>query len=116
MTKKGTEERLKEALLHDGSMEIALYELELKNLLDEFRLSMEEDNDDYFFAVTENRGHVAMVLIERTGTVHINEQAREKLREYWPLSYERNLRKLIPGFAKELKKGMIPINGIKIKG
>lgn len=116
MTQEVIEERLKEALLHDGPMEIALYELELELQLDDFRQSMEEDNDDYFFAITENKGHVAMVLIDGTGTVSINEKAREKLKEYWPAAYESNLKRLIPEFARELSRGMIPITGIKIKG
>ena len=48
-------------------------------MLDELKSSLAHDRDDYIFAVTEKSGHVAMVLIEKTGHVYINEQAKEKL-------------------------------------
>jgi hypothetical protein len=64
-------------------------------------------------AVTENHGDVAMVLVEQSGDVHINEQARTKLQALWPAAYERNLQRLIPAFAKQLHAGEIPINGVK---
>ena len=75
---------------------------------------MVKDNDAYFFAVTENSGHVAMLLIEKAGQVRINELAREKLKALWLGAYESNMKKLIPIFAKQLAKGEIPINGIKM--
>ncbi|CAA9356672.1 MAG: hypothetical protein AVDCRST_MAG93-7390, partial [uncultured Chloroflexia bacterium] len=75
--------------------------------------SMVHDKDDYIFAVTENSGHVAMVLIEQSGQVHVNELARNKLRALWPAAYESNMKKLIPVFAKQLNRGEIPINGVK---
>jgi hypothetical protein len=50
-------------------MEYRLYEYELKELLDELKSSLAADRDDYIFAVTENSGHVAMVLIENSGQV-----------------------------------------------
>ena len=74
---------------------------------------MAKDKDDYIFSVTENGGHVSMVLIEKTGEVHINEQARERLKALWPAAYESNLNKLIPAFAELLNKGEIPVNGVK---
>ena len=61
-------------------MQYGLYEYELEERVDELTASLAADQDDYIFAVTENSGHVAMVLIEKSGQVHINEQAREKLR------------------------------------
>ena len=67
----------------------------------------------YIFSVAENSGHVAMVLIENSGQVHINEEAREKLKAFWPMAYESNMKKLIPLFAKQLNEGELPINGVK---
>ena len=116
MTAKNIEKLLKQALIHDGEMQYELYEYELEELLDELKLSLAKDNDDYIFAVTENSGHVAMVLIEKSGQVHINEQAREKLKVLWPAAYESNMEKLIPAFAKQLNEGEIPINGVKTVG
>jgi hypothetical protein len=92
---------------------IFLYEYELEELLDELKASLIADQDDYIFAVTEDSGHVAMVLIEKTGQVHINEQAREKLQALWPAAYTSNMKMLIPVFARQLHQGDLPINGVK---
>ena len=116
MTTKNVEKRLKHTLIHDGEMQYELYEYELEELLDELKSSLAKDKDDYIFAVTENRGHVAMVLIEKTGQVYVNEQAREKLKALWPAAYESNMKKLIPAFAKQLQEGEIPVNGVKTVG
>ena len=94
-------------------MHYRLYEYELEELLDELKSSLAKDKDDYIFSVTENSGHVAMVLIENSGQVHINEEAREKLKAFWPATYESNMKKLIPLFAKQLNAGELPINGVK---
>ena len=114
MTAKKIETLLSQVLIYDKDMVHKLYEYELEELLDEWKLSMVKDNDAYFFAVTENRGDVAMVLIEKTGQVHVNELARAKLKALWLGAYESNMKKLIPLFAKQLAKGEIPVNGIKM--
>ncbi|MGZ8157413.1 MAG: hypothetical protein ACXWT1_01310 [Methylobacter sp.] len=107
-------ELLRKALLHDGKMEEALYEFELKRFLKEWESSMAKDKDDFIFAITENKGDIAMVLIEKAGQVHINEDARERLKALWPAAYESNMKKLIPTYAKELSKGEITPTGVKI--
>ena len=94
-------------------MQRALYEHELAGVVGELKSSLVQDNDDYIFTVTENRGHVAMVLIEKTGQIYINEQAREKLKTFWPVAYESNMKTLIPAFAQQLEAGELPINGVK---
>jgi hypothetical protein len=106
MTAKNIERLLEQTLLHDGAMQYGLYEYELEELVDELTASLAADQDDYIFAVTENSGHVAMVLIEKSGQVHINEQAREKLRALWPATYASNMQQLIPAFAKQLHAGV----------
>ena len=116
MTAKDIEKILQQTLLHDAAMEYGLYEYELKELLDELKSSLAADQDDYIFAVTENSGHVAMVLIEKSGQVYINEQAREKLQALWPVGYTSNMKKLIPAFAQQLRQGELPINGVKTAG
>jgi hypothetical protein len=115
MSVRRIEKLLRQALLHDGEMQRALYEHELAAVVDELKRSLAQDKDDYIFTVTENRGHVAMVLIEKTGHVYINEQAREKLKVFWPAAYESNLNTLIPAFAQQLHEGELPINGVKTK-
>ena len=54
-----------------------------------------------------------MVLIEKSGQVYINEQARERLQALWPMAYKSNIQKLIPVFAQQLHEGELPINGVK---
>ena len=75
MTAKKIAKLLEQALIHDGEMQYELYEYELEELLDELRSSMAEDKDDYIFAVTENSGHVAMVLIKKSGQGYIRANA-----------------------------------------
>ena len=118
-TAKELKKVLENALLKEGKMEYGLYEYEFEELLEEFKESMIEDNDDFLFAITTHKNDVtghedtAMVLIEPSGTVHINELARDKLKEEWKGAYEGNMKKIIPDFAKQLYEGNIPVNGIK---
>jgi hypothetical protein len=107
MTVKNITMRLEQALLRDGEMSDELYTAELETVLDELKSSMTHDKDDYIFAVLEDRGRVAMVLVEHSGYVHINEQARDKLKALWPAAYAHNMKKLIPAFAKQLGKTML---------
>ena len=89
---------------------------ELAEWLDDLKASLAADHDDYIFAVTEKSGHVALVLIAKAGHVSINEQAREKLQALWPGTSTRNMRYLIPVFARQLHHGALPINGVKTVG
>lgn len=114
MTVRNIKKLLEQALLHNGEMAYALYEHELEEHLGKLMASLRQDRDDYLFTVTENRGHVAMVLIEKSGQVHINEQARERLKALWLTAYESNLKTLILAFAKQLDAGELPINGVKV--
>ncbi len=113
MTVKNISRLLERALLRNGDMHHELYTYELEEIVDDLKSSMTHDKDDYIFAVTENGGHVAMVLIEQSGQVYVNEQARNKLKMLWPAAYESNLKQLIPVFAKQLNRGELPINGVK---
>ena len=118
-TAKDLKKVLENALLKEGKMEYDLYEYEFEELLDKFEKSVIQDKDDFLFAITTHKNDItgnedtAMVLIEPSGTVHINELARDKLKEVWKGAYERNMKKLIPDFAKQLHEGDIPINIIK---
>jgi hypothetical protein len=113
MTVTEIENLLEQTLLHDEAMQYGLYEYELEELLDELKSSLAADRDDFIFTVTENSGDVAMVLIEKSGQVYINEQARERLQALWPMAYKSNIQKLIPAFAQQLHEGELPINGVK---
>ena len=104
MKTKKIEKLLTQALLNEEKMEYALYEYELLDMIDDLRLSMNQDKDNYIFSVTENSGHVAMVLIEKAGGVYINEEAREKLKTLWSLAYKSNLKILIQIWLNNLVK------------
>ena len=105
---------LEQALLHDGQMAQALFEFEFEaEDLAELKASLKADGDDYLFAVTENTGDIAMILIEKSGAVLANEEARAKLKEHWKTNYATNIRMLIPAFAAQLAAGELPINGVK---
>ena len=95
-------------------MEYELYKYELEELIDDLRLSMKQDQNDYVFTVTENRGHIAMMLIEESGEIYINEQGRERLKALWSVAYENNIQKLIPDFAQQLYRNELPIYGTVI--
>ena len=116
MTVKNIEKILKQTLLHDGVMQYGLYEHELEEVLDDLKTSLASDQDDYIFSVTEDSGHVAMVLIEKSGRAYINEQARAKLQALWSVAYKSNMRKLILAFARQLQEGELPVNGVKTVG
>lgn len=114
MTKK-IEKALKTALLNKGKMEYSLYEYELEEHIDYWKASMLKDNDDYVFVVDENRGDVAMIVIEKSGEVHINEKARDRLQEIMVGEvYAKNMTMLIPMFAIQLKSGNLAFNGMKM--
>ena len=110
---KQIQKHLRQALVFDAPMSQTLYDWELAELLDEFRRSLIADHDEFLFALTENAGKVAMVLIERSGAVHVNEQARWKLKKFWKAAYVSNLNQLLPQFAEELDAGEIVMNGVK---
>ncbi|MBV6393017.1 MAG: hypothetical protein KPEEDBHJ_02247 [Anaerolineales bacterium] len=114
MSKKTIEKNLVKALLQDGAMTHKLFEFELEEHVDEFLKSKKKDKDDYFFAVTEHTNDVAMLLIDEKNRVHINEDARAKLKEYWSDSYEHNLKVMISHMADELSRGFLSVNGVKI--
>lgn len=116
MSKKTIEKNLIKALLEDGAMAHALFEFELKEHIDEYLKSKQDDGDDYFFAVTEHTNHVAMLLIDGKNRVHVNEKARALLKKLWPKSaYKFNMQILIPQMAKQLSEGYLFVTGVKIQ-
>ena len=92
MSKKMINRNLENALIHNREMVLSLYEHELKELISELKDSLNKDNDEYLFAVTENNNDVAMILIDKQEKIYINEDARNKLKTLWrPCGSERVL-------------------------
>ncbi|MEM7757113.1 MAG: hypothetical protein AAF298_03140 [Cyanobacteria bacterium P01_A01_bin.40] len=115
MSKKKIANLLCKALLQGGKMERALYEHELEENIDYWYEGLKTDRDEFVFAVTENSGDVAMVLITADKTVYINEDAREQLLKEWPIAYKTNIKGLIPMMAEELANDIISVNGVKTR-
>jgi hypothetical protein len=116
MSKRTIARNLIKALLNDGAMAFALFEYELEEHIDEYLKSKQEDDDDYFFAVTEHTNDVAMLLIDKDDNIHVNEEARALLKKLWPKSaYKYNMQVLIPQMVDELSKGFLFVSGVKIQ-
>jgi hypothetical protein len=114
MSKLTTEKYLIRALLENGPMSKALFEEELEDQIEEFLKSKQEDRDDYFFAITENNNHVAMLLIDEDDNVHVNEDARAVLMTFWQKQvYEHNMLILLPQMVEELNEGYYFVTGVK---
>ena len=111
--KRKIENLLREALLQGGKMELALYEHELEEHIEYWYKGLKADGDEFVFVVTENSGDVAMVLIAKDKTAFINEDARKKLFEFWPRTYDANMKKLIPMMARDLANDILSVNGVK---
>ena len=113
--KKQIEKSLRNALLLDSEMSYGLYEVELEANIDFWKKGMYRDKDEFVFAVTENNGDVAMLLITDKDELFINELAREKLKLIWceKGAYSKNIELLLPILVENLKKGEIVINGVK---
>ena|SRR6266498_4562361 len=117
MSKMTTEKHLVRALLNNGAMSKSLFEEELKEQIDEFLKSKQEDKDDYFFAITERNNHVAMLLIDRDDNIHVNEEARAMLKTFWKGSvYKDNMLMLLPQMVNELSEGYYFVTGVKAQG
>jgi len=114
MKKRKIANTLRKALLEDGKRERALYEYELEEHIDYWYEGLKSDRDQLVFAVTENSGHVAMVLITPDKTIYVNEEAREKLAKFWIKAYENNINQLIPMMAENLANDIISVTGVKM--
>ena len=78
-------------------MERALYEYELEEHIDYWYEGLKADRDEFVFAVTENSGDVAMVLITADKTVYLNEDATEQLAKVFSEKEYTSLHRLSSG-------------------
>jgi hypothetical protein len=114
MSKKTIEKNLKKALIENGPLVQALFEYELEEHVEEYKLSKREDKDECFFAITEHSNDVAMLLIDKQDKLHVNEDARALLQTLWRDSYKINIQRLIPDMAEQLHSGYLFVAGVKI--
>ncbi len=113
--KKAIQNNLHKALVANADMSHALYKYELEEHLAYWKAGMLQDQDEFLFVVTENRGQVAMLLMTDKGELFINELAREKLRQLWHHEgvYENNMKQFLPIMAEQLAGGDIAVTGVK---
>jgi hypothetical protein len=102
------------ALLLDGEMFESLYKHEMEEHIGYWTEGMKKDKDDFVFAVTENNGHAAMVVITKNEELLINEPARAFLKKAWKKQYHKNIEILLPAMAAELAAGYFSVNRVKI--
>ncbi len=82
--------------------------------LDYWYEGLKSDRDQFVFAITENSGDVAMLLITPDKTIYVNEEGREKPSQFWTKAYENNINRLIPMIAENLANDIISVNGVKM--
>ena len=111
---KKIEALLKKALVKNGKMAQALYDYELAKHIDYWYDGLQRDHEKFVFAITENSGEVAMVLITQDKTIYVNEEARAKLMAEWPKTYATNIKLLIPSMARELANDILSVTGVKV--
>ncbi len=116
MSQKTIEANLRNVLLGDQPFALALFEYELQEHVDDYVQSKQNDDDKYFFVVTEHSNDVAMLVIDEHNTVHINEQARAVLQSLWRDAYTTNMHRLIPQIAQQLHAGFLFAAGVKVAG
>ena len=105
---------LKRTLLGRKKMVMALFEFQFEDEdLDYLKRSLKEDGDEYLFAITENRGDIAMVLIESNGKVYKNEEAKKRLKKLWKDAYKQNIMRMLPIFAEQLFAGELATTAVK---
>ena len=118
-TVKKIQKSLENALINDCEMSYELYEYELEEHIDYWKSSMIVDGDEFIFAVSVHKNNVtktlnvAMLLIDKSEKVYINEAARYRLKELWKSAYVNNIKILAPMFAKQLNDGEIAVTGVK---
>ena len=111
---KRIEKLLRKALIQNGEMAEALYDYELAEHVTYWYKGLKADQNEFVFAITENSGHTAMVLITKEKTVYVNEAARDKLTEWWGKVYKSNMERLIPMMADQLANDIIAVNGVSV--
>jgi hypothetical protein len=114
MVSKRIENLLRKALIQNEEMAEALYEYELVEHIDYWYKGLKRDQNEFVFAVTENSGDTAMILITKEKKIYVNEAARAKLSELWGRAYKSNVERLIPVMAEQLANDIIAVNGVSV--
>ncbi|TNF67257.1 MAG: hypothetical protein EP298_07345 [Gammaproteobacteria bacterium] len=114
MSKKNFEEILRSTFFKNKPMSKELYEFELKEHIEDTIEEMNDDKDDFVYAITTNNSDVAMFLVDNKGGIYINEKAIFRLKKLWGKKYKPNINKLMSFYSSELANGTFPIHGVKL--
>lgn len=114
MVSNRIENLLRKALIQNEEMAEALYEYELVEHIDYWYKGLKRDQNEFVFAITENSGDTAMVLITKEKKIYANEAARDKLSKLWGRAYKSNVERLIPVMAEQLANDIIAVNGVSV--
>lgn len=112
-SKKALRATLDQGLLHGAAMSTELCEEILIDQLDAFKQSLREDGDGALIAFVAEDGEMAMLLLDKSGTLYRNEAACEQLKLMWRSYYAANLNTLLPIFVDDLSQGMLAVAGVQ---
>jgi len=113
MSQKTIRATLDQGLLHDAAMSAALCEEILIAQRDELEASLRDDGDDALIAFVAEDGEMAMLLIDKSGTLYRNEAARAQLKQMWRTHYADNLNTLLPIFVQDLAQDLLAVAGVQ---
>ena len=111
MSKKTIRATLEQGLLHGAAMSAALCEDVLIDALEELEASLREEGDDALIALVAEGGEMALLLLDKDGTVYRNEAACKQLQKMWRQFYATNVQTLLPIFVDDLSQGLLAVAG-----
>jgi hypothetical protein len=68
---------------------------------------------DLYVEVLADDGDVAMMVIDRDGSIYRNENALKKLRAMWRQSFDSNVQTLVPIFSTHIRQKNLGVAGIQ---
>lgn len=119
MTLKEICDVLEQVLLQDGEMDRALYEWEMEQHVEYWTAKMLQTHSEYLIVadvgmnMATGQPRAALLVLELSGVIAVNEAARDRLKTFWKDTYAPNIRKLIPAFASMLKDNQLAVHGVK---
>ena len=107
---------LTDALLNEGSMDLALYQLRMEEEVPDWLVALRHHQDSYLFGMIAEKNSVrgvgvALILLEPPDVVLVNEAARERLQTLWQGAYEAEMRQHIHASVPALRRREVILKG-----
>jgi hypothetical protein len=112
-SKKKIAADLQSALSGQSPLSIDIYVEVLADYEDEFKASLDRDADDALLCMLADDGDVAMMVIERDGSIYRNENTLKKLQAMWRQSFDTNVQTLVPILSDHISQKNLGVAGIK---